>query len=265
MNAQRGIFIKSEKELTIMREAGRINALALAATKELIRPGVTTADLDAAAAEVIKNNGGKAAFLGVMGAYPYPATITASINDELVHGIPGKRRLNEGDIISIDCGTIFEGFVGDAAYTAGVGEISVEAQQLIEVTERSLQIGIDKLRPGNRVGDVGAAIEKFVESLGYHLTREYTGHGVGRSMWEGPQVPNYGIAGRGSMLRKGMTIALEPMVLIGTQRTQILPDQWTVASQDGSLTAHFEHTIAITENGPQILTLPPDGTGRKNG
>jgi len=265
MNAQRGIFIKSEKELTIMREAGRINALALAATKELIRPGVTTADLDAAAAEVIKNNGGKAAFLGVMGAYPYPATITASINDELVHGIPGKRRLNEGDIISIDCGTIFEGFVGDAAYTAGVGEISVEAQKLIDVTERSLQIGIDKLRPGNRVGDVGAAIEKFVESLGYHLTREYTGHGVGRSMWEGPQVPNYGIAGRGSMLRKGMTIALEPMVLIGTQRTQILPDQWTVASQDGSLTAHFEHTIAVTENGPQILTLASDGTGRKNG
>ncbi len=265
MNAQRGIFIKSEKELAIMREAGRINALALAATKELIRPGVTTADLDAAAAEVIKKNGAKAAFLGVMGAYPYPATITASINDELVHGIPGKRRLNEGDIISIDCGTIFEGFVGDAAYTTGVGEISVEARNLIEVTERSLQVGIDKLRPGNRVGDVGAVIEEYVESLGYHLTREYTGHGVGRSMWEGPQVPNYGIAGRGSLLRKGMTIALEPMVLIGTQRTQILPDQWTVASQDGSLTAHFEHTIAVTENGPQILTLPPDDTGRKNG
>jgi len=265
MNAQRGIFIKSEKELAIMREAGRINALALTATKELIRPGVTTADLDAAAAEVIKKNGAKAAFLGVMGAYPYPATITASINDELVHGIPGKRMLNEGDIISIDCGTIFEGFVGDAAYTTGVGEISVEARNLIEVTERSLQVGIDKLRPGNRVGDVGAAIEEYVESLGYHLTREYTGHGVGRSMWEGPQVPNYGIAGRGSLLRKGMTIALEPMVLIGTQRTQILPDQWTVVSQDGSLTAHFEHTIAVTENGPQILTLPPDDTGRKNG
>ncbi len=265
MNDQRGIYLKSEKELAVMREAGRINALALAATRELIRPGITTADLDAAAAEVINKHGAKAAFLGVMGAYPYPATITASINDELVHGIPGKRKLNEGDIISIDCGTIFEGFVGDAAFTAGVGEISIEAQKLIEVTERSLQIGIDKLRPGNRVGDVGAAIEEFVESLGYHLTREYTGHGVGHAMWEGPQVPNYGVAGRGTLLRKGMTIALEPMVLIGTQRTQILSDQWTVASQDGSLTAHFEHTIAVTDNGPQILTLPPDGTGRKNG
>lgn len=263
MNAYRGIFIKSEKELAVMREAGRINALALAATKELIRPGVTTADLDAAAAEVIRKHGAKSAFLGVMGAYPYPATITASINDELVHGIPGKRKLKEGDIISIDCGTIFEGFVGDSAYTAGVGEISIDAQKLIEVTEKSLQVGIDKLRPGNRVGDVGAAIEQFVESQGYHLTREYTGHGVGRAMWEGPQVPNYGIAGRGTLLRKGMTIALEPMVLIGTQRTHVLPDQWTVASQDGSLTAHFEHTIAITENGPQVLTLHPLSTGRE--
>jgi methionyl aminopeptidase len=263
MVVQRGIYIKSEKELVIMREAGRINALALEATKQLLRPGITTADLDKAAAEVIQKNGAKAAFLGVMGAYPYPATITASINDELVHGIPGRRKLNEGDIISIDCGTIYEGFVGDAAYTAGVGEISPEAQKLIEVTETSLQIGIDKLRPGNRVGDVGAAIQEYVETMGYQLTREYTGHGVGRMMWEGPQVPNYGVAGRGTLLRKGMTIALEPMVLIGTQRTRVLSDQWTVASSDGSLTAHFEHTIAITDNGPEILTVIRDGPGRE--
>ena len=255
---QRGIYIKSDQELAVMREAGRINALALAATRELLRPGVTTADLDAAAAEVIRKHGAKPAFLGVMGAYPYPATITASINEELVHGIPGKRKLKEGDIISIDCGAIFEGYVGDAAFTAGVGEISAGAQKLIEVTQKSLEIGIQKLRPGNRVGDVGAAIQEFVEGQGYHLTREYTGHGVGRAMWEGPQVPNYGVAGRGIVLRKGMTIALEPMVLIGTQQTQVLPDQWTVASRDGSLTAHFEHSVAVTDGDPLILTAIDD-------
>ncbi len=255
---QRGIYIKSDQELAVMREAGRINALALAATRELLRPGVITADLDAAAAEVIREHGAKPAFLGVMGAYPYPATITASINEELVHGIPGKRKLKEGDIISIDCGAIFEGYVGDAAYTAGVGEISAGAQKLIEVTRKSLEIGIQKLRPGNRVGDVGAAIQEFVEGQGYHLTREYTGHGVGRAMWEGPQVPNYGVAGRGIVLRKGMTIALEPMVLIGTQQTQVLPDQWTVASRDGSLTAHFEHSVAVTDGDPLILTAIDD-------
>jgi methionyl aminopeptidase len=255
MSVQRGVYLKSEEEIAIMREAGRINALALAATRELLRPGVTTAELDAAAAEVIRKHNAKPAFLGVMGAYPYPATITASLNDELVHGIPGKRKLKEGDIISVDCGTIFEGFVGDSAYTAGVGEISEAARRLIELTEESLQVGIDKLRPGNRVGDVGAAIQEFVETQGYHLTREYTGHGVGREMWEGPQVPNYGVNGRGMPLRKGMTIALEPMVLIGTQRTKVLPDQWTVASMDGSLTAHFEHSVAITDGEPLILTV----------
>lgn len=251
---ERGIYLKSDQEIAIMREAGRINALALRATREMIRPGVTTADLDAAAAEVLKKHGAKPAFLGVRGAYPYPATITASINDELVHGIPSKRKLQEGDIISIDCGTIFEGFVGDSAYTIGVGQVSPDAQKLIDITEQALAIGIDNLRAGKRVGDVGAAIQSFVEGQGYHLTREYTGHGVGREMWEGPQVPNYGVAGRGIVLRKGMTIALEPMVLIGTQRTQVLPDQWTVASLDGSLTAHWEHSVAITDNGPLILT-----------
>jgi methionyl aminopeptidase len=179
------------------------------------------------------------------------------VNDELVHGIPGKRKLYAGDIVSVDCGTTFEGYVADAAFTAGVGEITPEAQRLLEVTERALQIGIDQLRPGKRVGDVGYAIELFVENeIGYHLTRQYTGHGVGRVMWEGPQVPNYGRPGRGILLRSGMTIALEPMVLVGTAETRILPDQWTVASADGSLTAHFEHTIALTDGEPMILTLP---------
>jgi methionyl aminopeptidase len=252
----RNIVLKSQREIELMREAGRINALALAATRELIHPGATTADLDAAAAEVIRKHGAKPAFLGVSGAYPYPATITASINDELVHGIPGKRKLKAGDIISIDCGTIFEEFVGDSAYTVGVGEISPEAMRLIEVTEKALKIGVDQLRQGNRVGDVGAAIQAYVEGQeGMHLTREYTGHGVGREMWEGPQVPNYGVAGRGLQLRPGLTIALEPMVLIGTRRTKLLADQWTVASADGSLTAHCEHTVLVTDGEPVILTV----------
>lgn len=237
-----------------MREAGRINAMALAAARELVRPGISTADLDAAAEEVIRKHGAIPTFKGVPGAYPYPAATTISVNEELVHGIPGKRKLREGDIISIDCGTTFEGFVGDSAFTAGVGEVSEAARQLIEITEKALNVGIDRLRSGNRVGDVGAAIQEFVEGRGYHLTRIYTGHGVGRIMWEGPQVPNYGTAGRGIALRPGMTIALEPMVLIGTPDTRILPDQWTVASMDGSLTAHFEHTVAVTEDGPLILT-----------
>jgi methionyl aminopeptidase len=256
MSWERAIFIKTRAEIETMREAGRINALALETVRKQIRQGITTLELDGIAAEVIREHGAKPAFLGVPGAYPYPATTTISINDELVHGIPGKRKLAEGDIVSVDCGTIFDGFVGDSAFTMGVGEISAQAKALIEVTERSLLIGIEKLRPGNRVGDVGFAIQSFVEAEGYFLTREYTGHGVGRSMWEGPQVPNYGTPGRGIPLRAGMVIALEPMVLIGTQQTKVLEDQWTVASKDGNLTAHVEHTVAITDGEPEILTLP---------
>ncbi|MBP1692164.1 MAG: map [Chloroflexi bacterium] len=256
MTWEQNVVVKSSPELALMREAGRVNALALAAVKELIRPGVTTADLDAAAAEVIQRNGGKAVFKGYPGAYPYPATICASVNDELVHGIPGKRKLKEGDIISIDCGTLLEGFVGDSAFTAGVGDISPIAKKLLEVTEKSLYIGIEKMRAGNRSGDISAAIQQFVESQGFYVTREYTGHGVGRKMHEGPQVPNYGSPGRGTLLRPGMTIALEPMVLVGTPRTRVLADQWTVVSADGSLTAHFEHSVAVTDGDPWILTVP---------
>ena len=255
MSWERSIIVKSAHEIDLMRAAGRVNAQALAAVRALIRPGVTTAELDEAAASVIRKHDGEPAFLGVMGAYPYPATTTISVNDEMVHGIPGKRKLMEGDIVSVDCGTILDGFVADSAFTAGVGEISTESQRLLEVTEQALYIGIDKLKAGNRVGDVGYAIQTFVEGKGYHLTREYTGHGVGRSMWEGPQVPNYGTPGRGIVFRPGMVIALEPMVLIGTPRTRVLPDQWTVSSADGSLTCHFEHSVAITENGPLILTV----------
>jgi methionyl aminopeptidase len=255
MSGYRGVYIKSAPEIAIMREAGRINALALAAVREAIRPGVTTAELDAIAAEVLRKHGAKPAFLGVPGAFPYPATTTISINDEMVHGIPGKRKIQAGDIVSVDCGTIFEGFVGDSAFTLGVGDISPIAAKLIAVTQQALETGIEQLRPGKRVGDVGAAIQSYVEGQGFYLTRDYTGHGVGRAMWEGPQTPNYGIAGRGMPLRAGMTIALEPMVLVGTAKTRVLKDGWTVASADGSLTAHFEHSVAVTENGPLVLTL----------
>ena len=254
MNQQ--VVLKSMNEIALMREAGRVNALALNAVREAIRPGVTTAELDAIADEVIRKHGGKPVFKGYPGPYPYPATLCTSINDELVHGIPGKRKLKEGDILSVDCGTLLDGFIGDSAFTAGVGEISPEAERLLRVTEESLYKGIEKMRPDQRSGDVSFAIQSHVESSGMYVTREYTGHGVGRQMHEGPQVPNYGIPGRGLQLRPGMTIALEPMVLVGTARTRVLPDRWTVASADGSLTAHFEHSVAVTENGPVILTLP---------
>lgn len=239
-----------------MKEAGRVNALALEAVRKLIRPGIATIELDAAAEEVIRGFGGVPLFKGYPGPYPFPATLCISINEELVHGFPGKRKLREGDIVSIDCGTLLDGFVGDAAYTVGVGEISSQAQRLLEVTEQALNEGIAKMVVGNRSGDVSSAIQRYVEAQGYHVTREYTGHGVGRQMHEGPQVPNYGNPGRGVLLRPGMTIALEPMVLIGTPRTRVLPDQWTVVSVDGSLTAHFEHSVAVTEGAPLILTLP---------
>ncbi|MCJ7569753.1 MAG: type I methionyl aminopeptidase [Anaerolineales bacterium] len=254
MTLKRGIVLKSPRELALMREAGKINARALAAALEVVRPGVTTGEVNRAAAEVLKKSGAEPAFVGVPGAYPYPAETTISINDELVHGIPGDRRLEEGDIVSIDCGTIYEGFVGDSALTVGVGEISDEAQKLIRITREALFKGIQKMVPGSYSGDVSAAIQAHVEGNGFQVVREYTGHGVGRSMHEDPQVPNYGRKGRGAPLKPGMTIALEPMVMSGSFETRILQDQWTVASKDGRLTAHFEHSVAVTENGPWILT-----------
>jgi len=254
MSWERNITIKSDKEIAIMREAGRINAEALAAVKAIICPGVTTADLNAAAEEVLKKYGAYSPFKNYPGPYPYPASTCVSVNEELVHGIPGKRKLKEGDIVSIDCGTVFEGFVGDSAFTAGVGEIQKKAQKLLEVTEKALSIGISQMVAGKYTGDIGYAIQSFVEQNQMQVVREYTGHGVGRLMHEGPQVPNYGYPGRGMLLREGMTIALEPMVQMGTYLTMVMPDQWTVCSKDGSLAAHFEHSVAITEDGPEILT-----------
>jgi len=256
MSWSRQIHIKSPAELQAMREAGRINATILATTKELLQPGVSTADLNAAAEEVLRKHGCVSPFKGY-GHPPFPTSITVSINRELVHGIPSKKRkLKAGDIVSIDCGTILDGWVADSAFTGGVGELSPEAQKLLDVTSGALEAGIEKMCVGNRTGDVSAAIQTYVESRGFYVTREYTGHGVGRQMHEGPQVPNYGKPGTGMPLKAGMTIAIEPMVLVGTEETHVLPDQWTVVSADGSLTAHFEHSVAVTEGKPLILTVP---------
>jgi methionyl aminopeptidase len=255
MTWERQIHLKNADDLQVMREAGRINASVLAAVKELLQPGVSTADLNVTAEEVLRKHGCISPFKGY-GYPPFPASITVSINRELVHGIPStKRKLQTGDIVSIDCGTILDGFVADSAFTAGVGETSPEAQTLLNVTEGALNAAIDKMRVGNRTGDVSAAIQKYIETRGFFVTREYTGHGVGRQMHEGPQVPNYGKAGTGMPLKSGMTIAIEPMVLAGTAETTVLSDNWTVVSADGSLTAHFEHTIAVTEGEPLILTV----------
>jgi len=256
MSWDRQIHVKSLDEIKIMRQAGRINAEILVTMKNRIQPGVSTADLNAAAEEVLKKHGCYSPFKNY-GQPPYPASICTSVNEELVHGIPSKKRiLREGDIISVDCGTVFEGFVADSAMTFAVGKISSEAKNLMEITEGALAAAIDKMRVGNRTGDISAAIQNYVESRGLHVTREYTSHGVGRQMHEGPQVPNYGTAGTGMPLRPGVTIAIEPMVLVGTNETRTLRDQWTVVSADRSLTAHFEHSVAVTEGEPLILTVP---------
>ncbi len=254
--AKRKVQIKNPAEVEIMREAGRINATVHATVREMLVPGTTTAEMNDVAEEVLRKHNAISPFKNYPGPYPYPASITVCINEELVHGIPSsKRKLKEGDIVSVDCGTLFGGFVADSAFSAGVGKLSKRAQKLLDVTEGALMAGIDKMRPGNKTGDVSAAIQKYVESRGFYLTREYTGHGVGRKMHEAPQVPNYGTAGRGLVLRPGVTIALEPMVLVGTAQTKVLADQWTVVSADRSLTAHHEHTIAVTEGKPLILTV----------
>lgn len=255
MSWARQIHLKSPAELQTMREAGRINASVLATVRALLKPGVSTADLNAAAEEVLRKHGCVSPFKGY-GHPPFPASITVSINRELVHGIPSRsRKLKAGDIVSVDCGTVLDGLVADSAFTAGVGEISPEAQKLLEVTKDALQAAVEKMCVGNRTGDISAAIQNHVESNGFYVTREYTGHGVGTQMHEGPQVPNYGKPGSGMPLKAGMTIAIEPMVLVGTAETRVLPDQWTVVSADGSLTAHFEHSIAVTEGEPLILTV----------
>lgn len=257
------IHYKSPKEIMVMREAGRIVARVHEAMREAVRPGVSTWELDQIAARILAQHNAKAAFLGYPpgSQHPFPATITACINDELVHGIPSKDRiLEEGDIISLDVGAIYKGYVGDAAFSMGVGRISKEAQQLLDVTETALYKGIEAAIPGKKTSDVSRAIQQYVENHKFNVVREYTGHGVGRQMHEEPQVPNWWPARRirgwrPVPLKKGMTFALEPMVMMGHPETEVQDDHWTVVTQDGKLCAHFEHTIAITDGEPLILTV----------
>ena len=246
-----GITIKSPQEMKAMYLAGQAVGATLSVLQEAVRPGIKTRELDAIADRQIKKQGGKPAFKGYRG---FPATICTSINEEIVHGIPGDRVVQEGDLVKMDVGAVVDGFIGDAAITVGAGKISDDAKDLIEVTRLSLEEGIRAAREGARVGDIGAAIQSFAEARGYSVVREYVGHGIGRFLHEEPQIPNYGPADRGPLLRRGMTIAIEPMVNIGAWRTRLLGDQWTVVTADGSLSAHFEHTIAITDGDPEILT-----------
>lgn len=249
------IVLKSRDEIAIMREAGRILAETLQLLVSRVRPGLIEKELDDIARREFKKRGVIPTFLGYAQP-PYPATICVSVNDEVVHGIPGKREISDGDIVSIDIGCTYKGFVADMAVTVGAGNVSPEAQKLIEVTREAVWCGIRAARGGSRVGDIGHAVQAYVEGEGYSVVREYVGHGVGRQMHEDPQIPNYGNPNTGAVLRPGMVIAIEPMVNIGEWRTKKDPDNWTVRTADGSLSAHFEHTLAITEGEAEVLTLP---------
>lgn len=245
------IIIKSEREIAIMRQAGRIVATVLEILKKELRVGMTTKELDDITDRELVKMGAKPSFKGYRG---FPANLCVSINDEIVHGIPGGRIINDGDLVSLDLGAIYDGFHGDAAVSVIVGNGSHQARMLMEVAEDALKEGITAACPGARLGDVSAAIQQYAESRGYSVVREYTGHGIGRQMHEKPQIPNFGRPGEGSELKKGMTLALEPMVNIGDWRTRSGNDGWLVLTKDGNLSAHFEHTIAITDSKPEVLT-----------
>jgi len=245
------IIIKSEREIAIMLQAGRIVATVLDILSRQVRPGMKTKELDVIAAREVERLGAKPSFKGYRG---FPANLCVSVNDEIVHGIPGERVLRQGDIVSLDLGASFMGFQGDAAVTVGVGEIDSQARELMETTEGALKAGIAAAHPGARLGDISAAMQNYAESRGYSVVREYTGHGIGREMHEEPQIPNFGLPGTGPVLKKGMTLALEPMVNVGDWRTRVGDDHWAVLTADGSLSAHFEHTIVITDGEPEVLT-----------
>jgi len=245
------IICKSKAEIDIMREAGRIVALTHKELQKAIRPGITTGELDAIAETFIRKHGAKPSFKGYGG---FAGSICASVNEELVHGIPGKRKLNEGDIISLDIGAEVDGYHGDSAWTYGVGKISPENQRLLEITEKSLYEGLAQAKPDARLTDISHAIQACLEEAGFSIVREYVGHGIGRNLHEDPQIPNFGPAGRGPRLKPGMVLAIEPMVNAGKRYVRTLADNWTVVTVDGSMCAHFEHTIAITEDGYEILT-----------
>ncbi len=247
-----GITIKSAQELETMRGAGAIVASVINLLKRSIEPGISTKELDNIAYKEITQHGAKPTFKGYRG---FPASICTSINEEIVHGIPGKRVLKEGDVIKVDVGATLDGLIGDAAVSVSVGQVGEDVTELLRATRQSLMDGIDAAQPGNRIGDIGAAVQAYGEARGYGVVREFVGHGVGRFLHEEPQVPNYGQPGKGALLRPGMCIAIEPMLNMGTWQTRVLDDQWTVVTADGELSAHFEHTIAITEDGPEIFTF----------
>ena len=250
---RRPISIKTPEQLALMREAGRIVAQALEAARRAAVPGVATADLDGVAEQVVRDLGAIPSFKGYHG---YPATLCTSINDEIVHGIPSpQRRLQEGDVVKLDCGAIFQGWQGDAALTVAVGRVSAQAQQLIEATRHALELGIGATQIGCTVGDIGEAIETFALGNGYEVVRQYCGHGIGQALHEEPPVHNFRAPGSDIRLRPGMTICIEPMLNLGTADTEALADGWTVRTQDGALSAHFEHTVAVTPQGPVVLTL----------
>jgi methionyl aminopeptidase len=250
------IIRKSKAEIEKMRSAGRIVAEVLQRLAGMVAPGITTLDLDREADRMIREAGAIPTFKGYNG---YPASICTSVNDEIVHGIPGKRKLRQGDIVGIDCGATYLGYVGDSAVTVAVGEVSDDITKLMQATRQSLYEAIGKCVVGNRLGDVCNAVQAYVEPLGYSVVQNYCGHGVGRAMHEEPQVPNYGKAGTGPYLREGWVIAIEPMINLGRHETKQLSDGWTVVTKDGRPSAHFEHTVAITESGPQILTQLQNG------
>jgi methionyl aminopeptidase len=260
------IHLKTPAEVAKMREAGLVVAAALDAVRAAIAPGVTTADLDAIAEQVIRDAGATSNFKNYTagGTVPYPATICASINDEVVHGIPSKRRvLREGDVISIDCGAVVDGWHGDSAFTAGVGEIAPEAARMLEVCEQSLWVGIAAGVEGGRLTDISYAIERFIREQGpYGIVQEYGGHGIGTAMHQDPHVANHGRPGRGVRLQAGLTLAIEPMIMLGGSDVFTEDDAWTVSTVDGSWAAHFEHTFAVTPQGPQVLTAPDLGASR---
>jgi len=245
------IQYKSPREIEKMREAGKIVAEVLDLISENIRPGITTRALDKLAAEHFSKRNARAAFLGYQG---FPAHICVSIDDEVVHGIPGDRKLVEGQLVSVDVGSIAEGYYGDAARSFGVGDVGPEIEKLLKVTEEALYKGINVCRVGKKLGDLSATIQSYVESFGFTVVRDLVGHGIGRQMHEEPQVPNFGEPGTGIELKEGLVLAIEPMINSGRHDVRILPDGWTIATADGSYSAHFEHTVAITSNGPEILT-----------
>jgi methionyl aminopeptidase len=246
------IVLKSADEIERMRHAGRVTAQTVQRLMEAVRPGMTTADLDALAEERIRSEGCTPSFKGYRG---FPASICTSVNDQVVHGIPGPRVLHEGDLISLDVGAVWDGYHGDSAVTVFVGSPPSDvAEKLVRVTEDSLDAGISQIKVGARLSDVGHAVQQVVEGAGFSVVREYVGHGIGRALHEDPQIPNYGDPGRGPVMKPGLVVAVEPMVNAGDWRTRVLADRWTVVTADGSLSAHFEHTIALTEDGPEILT-----------